>query len=808
MRPPAEREWLETDGLGGFASGTVSGIRTRRYHALLLVATTPPTGRMVLVNGFDAWVTTEGGTFALSSQRYVPDVTHPDGLRRIASFEPDPWPRWTFQLEDGTLVEQEIFIPRGASAVVITWRLPTPSSGVTLAVRPLLSGRDYHALHHENPAFRFDAAVSDERVEWRPYRGVPGVVAKANAAYAHHPEWYRNFQYDAERERGLDFTEDLASPGVFTWDLSSGEAVWILASASNRGNTGEADDAEHPPRSHESAPDTVSRWRAAERSRRDAPSRLVHSASAYTVARGGGKTIIAGYPWFTDWGRDTFIAMRGLCLATGRLDDARDILLQWAGAVSAGMLPNRFPDAGESPEYNSVDASLWFIVAVHDFLEAAKSRGHPATSADRAALRSAVDAILDGYMRGTRYGIRCDADGLLAAGEAGVQLTWMDAMTGDKVVTPRIGKPVEVQALWLTALRIGSAFSEQRLAVLRTGSRAFQERFWNEVDGHLYDLVDVDHHAGTVDASFRPNQILAVGGLPFPQLTGARARRVVDAVEARLLTPMGLRTLAPDDPAYVPHYHGRLAKRCDSTWRYSRRALIPTAPTPEAEAHPANRLQQRLPRRASELSAQVTYMHIHHVAPGVEVHVPHFLQERRSADDFSGMKHEVLEELELLGSQVEYAIADRDDMPQTIQSHRAAAQHVEPLGAAAPGERADPGQQLVELERLGEVVVGSGIEPADHVLHRIARSEHQDRSAATFAPELRGDLKAVLLRQHHVEQDDVVIVYVSQQGGLIAVGRYVHHVALLLQTVVDEPGHLTVIFYDEDLHSFESRRCD
>jgi glycogen debranching enzyme len=201
------------------------------------------------------------------------------------------------------------------------------------------------------------------------------------------------------------------------------------------------------------------------------------------------------------------------------------------------------------------------IVAVHDLLEAAKSRGRPVASADRAALRTAVDAILDGYMRGTRYGIRCDADGLLAAGEPGVQLTWMDAMTGDRVVTPRIGKPVEVQALWLTALRIGSAFSEQRLAVLRAGSRAFHERFWNEVDGHLYDVIDVDHHAGTVDASFRPNQILAVGGLPFPLLTGARARRVVDAVEARLLTPMGLRTLAPADPAYVPHYQGSVRER-------------------------------------------------------------------------------------------------------------------------------------------------------------------------------------------------------------------------------------------------------
>ena len=546
------REWLEADGEGGYASGTVAGIRTRRYHALLLVATTPPTGRMVLVNGFEAWVTTPAGRFALSSQRYAPGVTHPDGVRRIARFEPEPWPRWTFQLEDGTSVEQETFVPRGAGAVAVTWRLSEMRAGVTLTVRPLLSGRDHHALHHENPYFRFDAAQSGDRVEWRPYPSVPAIVARSNGRYAHRPEWYRNFRYEAERARGLDFTEDLATPGIFTWDLSSGEAVWILGAA--------GDAAESPP-SSEPAPALVQRWRASERVRRAVPSRLIRSAGSYIVRRGEGKSIIAGYPWFTDWGRDTFIAMRGLCLATGRLDDAREILLQWAGMVSEGMLPNRFPDAGERAEYNTVDASLWFVVAVHDFLEASAAQGRPATAADRDALRAAIDAILDGYMRGTRYGIRCDADGLVAAGQSGVQLTWMDAVVDGRVVTPRIGKPVEVQALWLNALRIGGAFSTQRLRVLRAGSRAFRARFWNASGGYLNDVVDVDHQAGMVDTTFRPNQVLAVGGLPFPVFAGARARRVVDAVEARLLTRMGLRTLAPDDSAYVPQYEGGVRER-------------------------------------------------------------------------------------------------------------------------------------------------------------------------------------------------------------------------------------------------------
>lgn len=553
MRFPMDAEWLEADGRGGFASGTVGGTRTRRYHALLLVATTPPTGRMVLVNGFEAWVTTPAGSFAITSQEYVPGVVHPDGIQRLVEFEPEPWPRWTYRLEDGSVIEQEIFAPRDVGAVVMAWRLVEPAHEAGLAVRPLISGRYYHALHHENASFRFEAATSGEEVSWRPYSGVPAIVARSNGSYAHQPLWYRNFLYEKERARGLDFTEDLAAPGVFTRDLSSGECVLILSAESGAAAATGRDGA--------GARERVQRWRDTERRRRGALSRRERSASAYVVRRGDGKSIIAGYPWFTDWGRDTFIAMRGLCLATGRLDVARDILVQWAGTVSEGMLPNRFPDASEQPEYNSVDASLWFIIAVHELLEASATRARDVAPADSSVLRAAADAIIGGYLRGTRYGIRCDDDGLLAAGEAGVQLTWMDAKVGDRVVTPRIGKAVEVQALWLNALKIASAWSPRCLETYQAGSRAFAARFWNERGGYLDDVVDVDHRAGTADATFRPNQVLAVGGLPFSLLGGTRARQVVDAVEARLLTPMGLRSLAPDDPAYVPQHRGSASER-------------------------------------------------------------------------------------------------------------------------------------------------------------------------------------------------------------------------------------------------------
>jgi predicted glycogen debranching enzyme len=547
-----KKEWLEADGLGGYASGTAAGIRTRRYHGLLLTATTPPTGRMLLVNGLEAWVDTPGGTFALSSQAYAPDVVHPDGARRIVAFETDPWPRWRYRLEDGTEIEQEIFVRYGAPITVLSWRLQSRQGDVRLSVRPLLSGRDYHATHHENPSLRFEAEGEDGRLVWRPYSGVPAVIALFNGDYAHQPDWYRNFRYAEEQARGLDFTEDLAAPGTLRWDLSRGEAVLILAAQDQeRGSV-------LPDRPGEAI---VTDLRAAERRRRRFPSRLHLAADAYLVRRGAGRTIVAGYPWFTDWGRDTFIALRGLCLATGRFEEAHGILLEWAGAVSEGMLPNRFPDRGEAPEFNSVDASLWYIVAVYDFLRAMAAIGRKVPPRDEKVLREAIEAILTGYMKGTRYGIRLDDDGLLAAGEPGVQLTWMDAKVGDWVVTPRIGKPVEVEALWLNALWIGSQFSERWKPMLERGRLAFESRFWNEASGYLHDVVDPDHHPGTADPTFRPNQIFAVGGLPLPLLEGDRARRVVEAVEARLWTPLGLRSLAPGEPGYTPRYEGGVRER-------------------------------------------------------------------------------------------------------------------------------------------------------------------------------------------------------------------------------------------------------
>ncbi len=547
------REWLEADGLGGFASGTVSGIRTRRYHALLLTATTPPTGRMVLVNGFDAWVEYGGQRIPISSQRYVPGIVHPDGTSRIECFTADPWPAWIYQAAPGLRVRQEVVVPHERAAVLMAWRLvesPQEDVSIRLVVRPFLSGRDYHSTHHENTACRTTASASGDAVTWQPYDSVPPVISRANAVYTHEPDWYRRFVYSAEQARGLDAIEDLLAPGWLTFDLRKGPALWLLQAGSS------AVDDVTP------LAEVVSRLSGDEQTRRTAfASPLDRAADAYLVRRGDGRTIVAGYPWFTDWGRDTFFALRGLCLDTGRVDEARDVMLTWSAALSDGMLPNRFPDRGETPEFNSVDASLWFVMAVRE-LYAAVERGEGTLDAEaRSALLDAAHRILDACLRGSRYGIRSDTDGLLACGEPGMALTWMDARVDGRPVTPRIGKPVEVQALWLNALEFGESWDSRWRAVAARGRTAFAGRFWNASRGCLYDVIDVDHQADRVDPSVRPNQVFAAGGLGTPLVAPDRARAIVEVIERTLLTPLGLRTLAPGEPGYEGHYSDGPAER-------------------------------------------------------------------------------------------------------------------------------------------------------------------------------------------------------------------------------------------------------
>jgi predicted glycogen debranching enzyme len=543
-------EWIETDGLGGFAMGTATGVRTRRYHSLLTSCLKPPTDRVAFVKGFDAWLQTPDGTYPLSCQRYAGGHVAPDGLAHLAAFAHEPWPRWEYRLPSGLRIVHELVMRRGSPGVALSWRLIGPAPYARLIVRPLLACTPMHDLNRENQSFRFDVHLANPTcLAWKPYPHLPEVFAVAtNGAYVHDPVWYRGLYYAEEQRRGFDHLEDLGSPGCFRWDLAGEEAVLLLSAGETR---------ETCPRTPASPAERLAEIRSAEAQRRaELPAPLGRAADAFIVRRGEGRTVLAGYPWFGDWGRDTFIAIRGLCLATGRSTEARQILDTWADSISQGMLPNRFTDVGDTPEFNAVDASLWFVVAAGECLDQCDGWNAGGRSDANARIRQAIAGIVSGYARGTRYGIRMDADGLLAAGEPGVQLTWMDARVGGQEVTPRTGKAVEVQALWINALAMAARIEPSWGQARFRAAAAFRERFWNPERGCLFDVIDADHRPGATDPAMRPNQIFAVGGLPIAVLDGPQARSVVDAVERELLTPLGLRSLARGEHGYCHRYEG------------------------------------------------------------------------------------------------------------------------------------------------------------------------------------------------------------------------------------------------------------
>jgi predicted glycogen debranching enzyme len=545
---PNERdEWLETDGLGGFASGTTLGTGTRRYHALLVAALVPPAGRHVLVNDAAVWLETPGGRITLSSHHFAPDVSARAALPPTR-FRAEPWPRFERDL-GGVGVVQEIVMLHGLPLVLMSWRFEQPLPGCTLCVRPLLTGRGFHSLHQRNPGADLATRQLERAQVFQPFQALPAVLSLASGSFRPEPDWYHRACYPRERERGFEACEDLASPGLYAFDLAEPRADWVVAADSPEARAWLAGRA---------VAEVAHVVREQEGARRGAfPSALHRAADQYVVRRGLGKTIIAGYPWFGDWGRDTFIALRGLCLATGRYRDAAEILLSWAEVVSEGMLPNRFADEpGEPPEYNSVDAALWYVIAVVELIE----RDPELPAPERAALERAAKTIVVGYRRGTRHGIRLDSDGLLAAGAPGLQLTWMDAKVGDRVITGRVGKPVEVQALWLNALAALGRLGHGGAELLRLGLASFAERF-DMGAGGLHDVVDVDHVPGAIDRRVRPNQVLAVGGLPLSLLPAERCRSVLEVVERELWTPIGLRSLAPGESEYAPRYVGGPAER-------------------------------------------------------------------------------------------------------------------------------------------------------------------------------------------------------------------------------------------------------
>jgi predicted glycogen debranching enzyme len=441
---------------------------------------------------------------------------------------------------------------QGENTTVVQYELEQSFAGnrdIKLEVRPLIAFRDYHGTTHENSALDPHVETDSLQTSLKPYWDLPALHLAHNLADVDpNGFWYRNFQYAVEQERGLDFAEDLFSPCALTFDLNATKKMSIIASTERHQaiNADSYRQAEIERRSIITKDVDATNWLV---------SLLRTAADQFIVAREQGETIIAGYHWFADWGRDTMIALPGLTLVSGRWDIAKDILAEFATHVDQGMLPNRFPDAGEAPEYNTVDATLWLFEAVRSFVQYTGDYEFVRTS-----LYSVLQDIINWHVKGTRYGIHVDDDGLLFSGEPGVQLTWMDAKVGDRVVTPRHGKPVEIQALWYNALRVMEDLAERfndPNAKLEYGTMAdkacasFNKRFWNEQAGCLYDVINGEIR----DASIRPNQIIAIS-LTNTMVATERAKSILSVIERELLTPRGLRTLSPSDPNYIGRYEG------------------------------------------------------------------------------------------------------------------------------------------------------------------------------------------------------------------------------------------------------------
>ncbi len=565
------REWLVTNGIGGFASSTVIGCNTRRYHALLCAATQPPLGRIVLVNKADEALTVGGRSFELGCNQY-PGAIHPAGYQFLREFKLDPLPRWTYQVP-GAVLERTMWMPRGENRTIVRYRL-LEGQPVTLTVRPFVTGRDYHSIHRYNEQLNQNCERHDHEgchVTMRPYESCPPITFSHNGEWHGGGTWYHSFEYAIEQERGLDFSEDAFCPGAWVWQLGSErqQAIFVVATEPSDLQTSassydaEVGRLEALRRSATARLSTVNDQHAAPHptgpdAAREFAGRLAIAADQFIVRRAsdGLHTVLAGYPWFSDWGRDTMIALPGLCLSTDRFDIARSILLAFARSTSQGMIPNRFPDAGDSPDYNTVDATLWFFHAIARYVTA---------SGDTTLLHDELYEVLRDsiawHIRGTRYGIRADAtDGMLWSGEEGSQLTWMDAKVGDWVVTPRSGKPVEIQALWYNALKSMMAFADvvddkatKKLCGewSRKVKANFSGLFWNEAANSLYDCVSERGR----DNAIRPNQIFAVS-LPHRLLSTELEKRVVATVQRELLTPYGLRSLNRDDPQYCGIYCG------------------------------------------------------------------------------------------------------------------------------------------------------------------------------------------------------------------------------------------------------------
>jgi predicted glycogen debranching enzyme len=552
-----QHEWLETNGLGGWSGSSIIGCNTRRYHGLLVAATVPPAERMNLVSKLDETIIRGTERLELATNNYG-NAIHPKGYQFMTSFSKSLFPEFIYEAGNIKL-KKTIAMLHGENTVVIIYDVINAAQTFGLELLPLLSVRGYHSMMHANDAVNTEASFGNDIFKTKLYGGTPDIFIQVpGSKYWSEPNWFYNFNYSIEQYRGLDFTEDLFSPGKLTVELAEGDSIGIILSTNNpAGKDAHALFEKEKQRRQlliQPFQDSIAK-------------QLVLAADQFIVKRTippvssnekdiEGATVIAGYHWFTDWGRDTMISLPGLTLSTGRYSDAKKIIAAFARSVSMGMLPNRFQDNGEAPEYNNVDGTLWYFIAVYKYFQATNDIAFVMND-----ILPVMKNIIDWHFNGTRYNIHVDEDGLLFAGEEGQQLTWMDARIGEWVVTPRMGKPVEIQALWYNALKIFSELlrlNQQdedanivELSAAHT-KKSFTAKFWYADGNYLYDNID---QYGIPNSELRPNQLFAIS-LPFALIEGLKAKAIFKIAEEQLYTPVGLRSLPKNDIHYIPVYGG------------------------------------------------------------------------------------------------------------------------------------------------------------------------------------------------------------------------------------------------------------
>ena len=547
-------EWLETNGLGGYASSTLTCTNTRRYHGLLVASLLPPVERVVLLSKLDERIIVNSQVVDLGMNEYQGGIVDPQGNLYLQGFQHDLFPEFIYQV-NFIRIKKTIVALHGENSTLIRYEVLAADQPFTLELIPLLAPRDFHSLTPQVPFRGLPAQFEEDTLHLNLGNVLPDLFIRAEGGgFTHEPDWYKSFEYRVELERGQDALENLYTPGYLGKRMEEGDILEVLVSTTDPRDRLPQDLYEQEIKRRKKI---IALDKTGDPFIRD----LLLAADQFLVKRGTtGMSILAGYHWFSDWGRDTMISLPGLCLVTGKLDIAKNILGVYARHVSQGMLPNRFSDYDEQPKYNNADATLWFFVAIYQYLQTSNDWDFVINE-----ILPVLEDILSWHDRGTRYQIHTAEDGLLYAGEEGVQVSWMDAKVGDWVVTPRIGKAVEINALWYNAWKIygimlgGAGKEEQARNALDRANhirQSFYAAFWNEEKNCLFDYV-----TGTYkDASVRPNQLFAIS-LPFMLLDLNQARKVLASVEEKLYTRVGLRSLAPDDTMYLSKYHGNQYQR-------------------------------------------------------------------------------------------------------------------------------------------------------------------------------------------------------------------------------------------------------